>query len=327
LAQALKGKMMMSSAPQPKIFISYRFADKEIADVIRRNLARWGFDDIYQARAPGAGPRVGESLSDELREVLDAVDLIILVYTFADEDWSWCMWECGLATRPRQSDATRVVVFRCTKYDSPRQFAQQVMVDADIEGVRNFTKQLHRNEDFFKGRPAYRPRLSDEDLEDLSNAFYEELKLVIPAGQREERYRWDRFTLKLEPPANRLNLETNEDAACKLLQSELVVTEPFGNALMHFGYANLEGGLRLSDLAERWIQETRDREDVSQNWIKELCLEIRRAINAYPAEPSWQKLDSVYLSRPYFPVLNHMRVLPDGSMEFDVYFYAATPNQ
>jgi hypothetical protein len=24
----------------------------------------------------------------------------------------------------------------------------------------------------------------------------------------------------------------------------------------------------------------------------------------------------------YFPVLNHVRVLPDGSMEFDVYFYA-----
>ena len=90
----------MTSEQKPRIFISHRFDDKPIADVIRRNLARWGFDDIYQAGAPGSGPRVGDSLTDELREVLEDVDLVILVYTFTDEDWSWCMWECGLATHP-----------------------------------------------------------------------------------------------------------------------------------------------------------------------------------------------------------------------------------
>src|SRR5215212_11132615 len=63
-------------------------------------------------------------------------------------------------------------------------------------------------------------------------------------------------------------------------------------------------------------------------WIEGLCLEIRRAIDAYPAEPSWQPLNSVYFNRTsYYPVLNHMRVLPDGSMEFDVYFYTANSNQ
>jgi hypothetical protein len=314
---------MMSSEQKPRIFISHRFDDKPIADVIRRNLARWGFDDIYQAGAPGAGPRVGDSLTDELRDVLEDVDLVILVYTFTDEDWSWCMWECGLATHPRQANATRVVVFQCSRYDSPRQFAQQVNVEVDTEGIRNFTKQLHRNEDFFRGRPPFRPRLSDEDLEDLSRDFYEDLRPVIPTGQREERYRWDRFTLKLEPPADRLNLETSQDEVVNLIQSELFVTQPFGNALAHFGYANLEGDLKLSDLVERWTDVTRERENVSKEWIKGLCLEIRRAIRAYPAEPNWQELNSImFSSMSYYPVLNHVRVLPDGSMEFDVYFYA-----
>jgi hypothetical protein len=316
---------MMSSdqtTRKGRIFISHRFADKPIADVIRRNLERWGFDDIYQAGGPGAGPRVGDSLTDELRAALEDVDLVILVYTFTDEDWSWCMWECGLATHPRQADATRVVLFRCSKYDSPRQFAQQVNVDVDIEGIRNFTKQLHRDEGFFKGRPAYRPRLSDEGLEALSKDFYEDLRSVIPSGQKEERYRWDRFTLKLEPPADRLNLETNDDEVVNLIQSELFVTQPFGNALAHFGYANLEGNLKLSDLIGRWTEETRDRENVSNEWIKGLCLEIQRAIRAYPAEPTWQELNSVMFSSiSYYPVLNHVRVLPDGSTEFDVYFY------
>jgi hypothetical protein len=50
----------MSGEQKPKIFIGHRFADKPIADVINIHLARWGFDedDIYQAGAPGAGPRV-----------------------------------------------------------------------------------------------------------------------------------------------------------------------------------------------------------------------------------------------------------------------------
>jgi hypothetical protein len=67
----------MTSEQKPRIFISHRFDDKPIADVIRRNLARWGFDDIYQAGAPGSGPRVGDSLTDELRDVLEDVDLVI----------------------------------------------------------------------------------------------------------------------------------------------------------------------------------------------------------------------------------------------------------
>jgi hypothetical protein len=127
---------------------------------------------------------------------------------------------------------------------------------------------------------------------------------------------------------DRFSFETNEDELCKQIQSALVVTQQFGNALRHFGYANLEGGLKLSDLVERWAQETQDCENASNAWIKGLCLEIRRAIDAYPAEPSWQQLNSVYFNRTsYYPVLNHMRVLPDGSMEFDVRFYTANPNQ
>jgi hypothetical protein len=53
MGQPPRGKMMSSEEKPKKIFISHRFADKPIADVINRNLARWGFDDIYQAGGPG----------------------------------------------------------------------------------------------------------------------------------------------------------------------------------------------------------------------------------------------------------------------------------
>jgi len=314
---------------KPTIFISHRFADRAIADVIRRNLRLWGFPYIYQPGVPGAGPTFGHSLTDELRNVLEHIDLVILVYTFTDVDWSWCMFECGLATQPQQANTTRVVVFQCSKYDSPRQFAQQLNVNVDIEGIRNFTEQVHRRDGFFRDWPAIRPDLHDEDLESFSEAFYEDLRPVIPSGRLEERNRWDNFTLKLEPPTDRLNPEMNEEnedevvRLIQLIQSELFVANHFGNALEHFGYANLEGDLKLSDLIARWKKETRDRENASNDWIKGLCLEIRRAIGAYPAEPNWQGLNSVrFRGNSYYPVLNHVRVLPDSSMEFDVYFYA-----
>jgi len=187
---------------------------------------------------------------------------------------------------------TRVVVFQCSKYDSPRQFAQLVNVNVDIEGIRNFTEQVHRKDSFFRDRPAIRPKIPDENLESLSKAFYEDLRPVIPSGRLEERYRWDRFTLKLEPPTDRLDPEINEEnedevvRLIQLIQSELFVTNHFGNVLEQFGYANLEGDLKLSDLIARWTGETRDRENVLNDWIKGLCLEIRRAIAAYPAEPN-----------------------------------------
>jgi CheY-like chemotaxis protein len=176
-----RGKMNQAKQSQ-RILISHRAADQPIAEVIRKNLSSWGFDDIHQAGTPEARPRVGEFLPDELTEAFDDVDLVILVYTLADEDWSWCMWACGLATRPQQPDATRVVVFRCSRYDAPRHFAQQVIVDVDIDGIHNFTKQLYRNDDFFKGRPAYRPRIADANLQYMSKVFYEDLRSVIPDG-------------------------------------------------------------------------------------------------------------------------------------------------
>jgi TIR domain len=254
----------MSSKPEAtneaRIFISYRFADKPVAEVIRRNLTRWGFDNIYFARGGRStqSPRIGENLSDQLRKALAEAELVILVYTLVDEDWAWCMWECGLASALGEIDSTRVVVFQCSISDTPKVFSDDVLVRVeDPTSIRDFTKQLHKDAGFFKDRSAYRPGYSDQDLEDLSSTFYQELASelpsVLPAGELEERYRWDRFTLKLENPADFLDIEPNADTS-KRIQSELVVTNPFGNALRHFGLADPRDDLKLSDLVERWTK-------------------------------------------------------------------------
>ncbi|UCF94692.1 MAG: toll/interleukin-1 receptor domain-containing protein [Desulfobacterales bacterium] len=306
-----------------KIFLSHRFADKPIADAVRRHLGNWGFDnEIYQASAPGVGPTVGASITDEIRDALYHAKLVILIYTLTDYDWAFCMWECGLATHPKSHD-TRTIVFQCNPHETPKTFEGQLLVEIDPDGIKNFTDQFFELDAFFLGEPSVRQDIKDETVENLSTALYNDLKAVIPPGQLENRYRWDFLVLQLtQNDVSALKKDESRDDLQKLAQNCRIVQE-FGEALKHFGYANLEPDLKLGKLIDRWRKETKDRPSSTvDQWIKALGTEVYRAIDNSPASPNWKELNSVnYPGSWFYPVVNHVRVLPDGSMEFDVYFY------
>lgn len=62
-----------------------------------------------------------------------------------------------------------------------------MIVDVDVDSIRDFIEQLHRNEDFFKGSgKAYRPKLSYETIDDMSKSLYE-VKPVIPTGHQQTK--------------------------------------------------------------------------------------------------------------------------------------------
>lgn len=305
-----------------KIFLSHRFADKQIANVVRRHLGIWGFDTtIFQASAPGHGTRVGEHIADEIKDALHRAKLVILIYTLTDHDWSFCMWECGLATHPKKAD-TRTIVLQCNAHDTPRIFEGQLLIRVDQESIKNFTMQFHRDDDFLPGEPAIRADIKDETIADLSDRFYYDLCEVIAPGQREERYRWDSLTLQLTQEELAAIKSLDEQDALQAIQDKCRIAHQFGEALKHFGYANLEPDLKLSHLVERWSQRTQGRDNVSSEWIKELQSEIYRAIDNSPANPEWKALNSAnYVGSWFYPVVNHVRIVPDGSMEFDIYIY------
>lgn len=309
--------------PESKIFISHRFADREIADIVRRHLGGWGFDnEIFQASAPGHGPAAGAAITDELKKALEEAKLFLLTFTLADHDWSYCMWECGLATHPRNLN-TRTIVLQCNLHDSPKTFEGQVLVRVDPEGIKNFVTQLHRDENFFPGEPAYRPDITDDTINYYSESFYRDLEGVIPKGMHEERHRWDFLTLHMtQAQIEALVGDGDRDAAMRTLPKECAVTYSFGEALKHFGYANIEPNLTLHKLIERWDIATRGRDNRSEEWIRELSSEIFRAMENSPANPEWKDFNSAFYKGSWFhPVLNHVSVLPDGSMEFQIYLY------
>ena len=82
-------------------------------------------------------------MNKELLGALSEVRLVLLVYTVADADWSYCMWECGVAVDPTQGDTpTRIVVFRATE-DVPNVLQDLVSVRTSNEhDIKSFVQTL-----------------------------------------------------------------------------------------------------------------------------------------------------------------------------------------
>src|SRR5689334_4569151 len=110
-------KDLAGAAPttKPLLFISHRHVDRSIADVLRKFVKdrSGGRITVFQSSSAQAeNPRVGRELQQELKQALWSAGVVLLVYTSPEEDWSYCMWECGVATHPA-SPETKIVVLQC----------------------------------------------------------------------------------------------------------------------------------------------------------------------------------------------------------------------
>ena len=114
------------------VFVSHKHSDREIAETIARFVKNRtaGKVRVHLSSSPDfEGPRLGKPLNDELKGALGAAEAVILVFTSETEDWSYCMWECGIATNPNDPRPTSVVVVQCGP-NEPKPFGDQLRVDA-----------------------------------------------------------------------------------------------------------------------------------------------------------------------------------------------------
>src|SRR4051812_22014114 len=108
---------------KPRLFISHKHADREIAATIAQFIQeKTSYKvQIHLSLEPKYdGPRIGRNLNEQLRTALWQTDALILVYTTEDQDWSYCMYECGLATDPA-SPTSSVYVLQAGE-DGPKVF-------------------------------------------------------------------------------------------------------------------------------------------------------------------------------------------------------------
>src|SRR5205823_12987071 len=127
------------------------------------------------------GPTIGENLNQELISNLWRSNVVILVYTTEDQDWAYCMWECGVALQP-QTPYTRVIVFQCGNR-FPAVFGDRVRVNIrTFVDVQRFVDEFLTSAEFFPryGEAVTRFSPNDPSVQEAAQTCYDKLQDVAP---------------------------------------------------------------------------------------------------------------------------------------------------
>jgi hypothetical protein len=319
-----------ASAPRreekPLLFISHRHADKRIADVIREfvNVRSGGAVDVFQSSSAEArGPVVGENLNLQLMRNLWQANMVILVYTAEDEDWAYCMWECGVALQP-QTPRTRIIVFQVGSR-SPAVFEGEVHVDVqNKKTIEDFTNDFLTDEDFFpryKG-PITRFTRNDSSVkavtEEFNSALQEIVKGIVPPEVEELPYPFMR--LELSPDQVKAINDDPTLAAAREVVLDARVADADREARRIFGRMNMPPLATFRSLVDGWKRRYPE-EDA--NWLDGLVAQMADIAQGLFPTLRWElmrptdKQDGTW----YAPVVNRVRGNDElHTTQFDVYF-------
>jgi hypothetical protein len=316
-----------TESTKPLLFISHRHADRPIADAIRKFVTdrSGGRIAVFQSSsAQGENPRVGRELHQELKEHLWGAGIVILVYTSPEEDWSYCMWECGVATHPA-SPETKIVVLQCGPH-APVVYTDAVRVNAqDLVGIQKFTSEFLTSIDFFPGYgEAVAPGFSanGDEVQQAASQLHASLhELVVDDAQEGEDWAtvpFLRLQLTFAEVDGVRKLDPEEGARAVLDAAR--VSEIDAEAKRLFGLGRVEESAPLSQLIDAWRQ---GRPEGSTRWVDELAEQLREGSHWRYPRFRWQLLDSVddADNAKYAPILSRVRSVPRKRLhEFDVYF-------
>jgi hypothetical protein len=318
-------------AQPPLLFLSHRHSDHAIATVIREFIdsrTAGGIRVFQSSSAVAEGPRIGGELDKELVSALWEAGVVILLYTTPDHDWSWCMWECGVATQP-PSGETRTILFQCAGA-APPLFAGEVRVNLhDLVDVQKFTNELLTSPDFFPriGRATTRFEPNSPSVIQAAQDLHERLKTVLPSLDGEPEQDWPPY------PFIRLELSTEDvDSICsapaeerlnvtmELVRSKAVVTAADIVAERLFGMRGLSDRTGFGKVVANWKERSPTPES---KWYDAVCSQIAdAALDAFPSQ-IWEVMRGAEARDEtwYGPSLIRVRRIPQRRcMEFDVYF-------
>ena len=93
----------------PTVFISHRHADAKVARIVADFLDRTSCRQrlgapVVERRLRAPGRRREPRPHAEAK--LAGSDVVVLVFTAEGPGWSWCMWECGVATDPHDESSS-----------------------------------------------------------------------------------------------------------------------------------------------------------------------------------------------------------------------------
>ncbi|MCA1704140.1 MAG: toll/interleukin-1 receptor domain-containing protein [Actinobacteria bacterium] len=311
------------------VFISHRHADKEIADALREFIrgCTWGRVKAHQSSFAENAPRVGYTLTDELAKQLKDSRVVLCVYTVPEEDWSYCMWECGLAIDPEARD-TRIVIFQFSGH-YPTPFQDHVRVDVrNIEDVQNFVTNLLTDPDFFPGSTeALHPGLSRDDpmLREKAVELHEKFRSISLPGEVEQWPAWACLILEFSKSAiDRITTEAEAEsrvrATREALLNDCVIVDGDRTGRNLFGRVKFPEAMQFREIVEHWGERY---PKSNSKWVESLAEQIALGAQGHSPRTDWEMMPGATGGETDWciPVVNWIRKVPARQcMQFDVYF-------
>jgi hypothetical protein len=315
---------------KPLLFISHRHADIGIANAVRDFISDRSGDKVrvFQSSSAAAeGPKFGKDLNEELARALWEASMVILIYTTPDHDWSYCMYECGLAIEPGTPD-TRPILFQCGG-GYPNMFAGEVRVNVrSFVDIQRFVNEFLTSPNFF---PGYTQALTEfppnsTRVVQAAQSFYDSLQIVLPTTEEKIiDQSWPYPFLRLElsrEGVDRIKAETLERRVSTtteaLLDSRIIESDPELRRI--FGRSGLSSEAKFHVLVDGWTEKFRQSQPA---WLEALSEQVSAAVLGMFPTLRWELMRGVddRDGTWYAPVVNYVCTLGGfRHMQFDVYF-------
>ncbi len=312
------------------IFVSHKHEDAPIAQAFVEELKHWGIAPgrIFLSSSATNGPVIGENLDAELKKALQECRVLFFLYTSGHADWSWCVYEIGLANHPERN--TRVVCLKLTSQPLLPMINQDIVVEFSQTDFERFGYQFHKQPGFLSDTDAFAPQMADDAATNRGRALHQHMKELI--GEAKQKSRWGSFRIRLSAEtASKLEALPNREQLSSLdrpLDKRAQILSADRWAIEHFGFADFTDGLTIADLLERWKTELDEGQELSQEWVRELCEEMWAIVTDRPPELKWAPLKS---ARPQsnnlwvYPVICQYWRNQDGTRDFDAYVFYVPP--
>jgi len=322
---------------KPVLFISHRHEQKPIADVIRQFADTWtgGQIEIHQSSSADAeGPRQGQNLTSQLRNALWRASVVVLLYTTQDEDWSYCMWECGVAQLPEPSDTKMVILQSSEQY--PAVFAEHLRVGMSSEtDIEKFVNDLLTDKAYFSklGHAVTEHLPHSQIVKKAAAELHASLRPVLPERGVDVNDEW--------PPFPQLTIVLSDAQVERIKAAEGSDEEKLAVAYqIVFEEADVIGGdgkigsifdvngfplrrpttIPMRELVEHWQSST---PTPASRWMDDLARQIRATVAGSNPTARWQLMRGAERDNTawYGPVVRYFkRMRSEHRAEIDVTF-------
>ena len=314
---------------KPLLFISHKHSDAKIAKCIAdfvREKSLNGVEVHVSSDPESKAPSLGKNINEQLRKALKKAAALILIYTTEDQDWSYCMWECGVATDP-DSLSTNILVFQCGS-KGPSPFNDVLRVDVrKLDDIRRFTDAFFRDPKFFaKHQQAIAPDFTKPQTDKLADELYNEIHPLLPTLEpKEEWSSWPYLCVEL--PRDKVEelrskeVGIDEEILIDIVRDHAIVCS--GERVPRlFGMARFPERISLRELVNRWKVKV---PHVDADWFDSCCQQIfsvvQRELPVIPLTP-FKEVDG---NSEYVCIVSRVYDKPlENKTKFDIHFYNVT---